>query len=120
MERVEEEPHISTRRLAAEVGVSQFVVHRTLKEQARHPYHVQKVQALYNGLYNIRKLVSRQINSFWSNGNFIFLSTKVTSEAIVPAEKDIFSLQDLQAQRARIPSFCIKLKVSTVRLTHDK
>ena len=33
LERVEEEPDISTRRLAAEVGVSQFVVHRTLKEQ---------------------------------------------------------------------------------------
>ena len=41
LERVEEEPNISTRRLAAEVGVSQFVVHRTLKE-----YHFQKVQAL--------------------------------------------------------------------------
>ena len=32
-EHVEEEPDISTRRLAAEVGVSQLVVHRTLKEQ---------------------------------------------------------------------------------------
>ena len=39
-------PDISTRRLAAEVGVSQFVVHRTLKEQGLHPYHVQKDQAL--------------------------------------------------------------------------
>ena len=29
LERIEEEPDISTRRLAAEVGVSQFVVHRT-------------------------------------------------------------------------------------------
>ena len=46
LERVEEEPDISTRRLAAEVGVSQFVVHRTLKEQGLHLYHVQKVQAL--------------------------------------------------------------------------
>ena len=33
LERHEEERDISTRRLAAEVGVSQFVVHRTLKEQ---------------------------------------------------------------------------------------
>ena len=32
--------------LAAEVGVSQFVLHRTSKEQGIHPYHVQKVQAL--------------------------------------------------------------------------
>ena len=30
LERVEEEPDISTRRLAAEVGVSQFVVNRFL------------------------------------------------------------------------------------------
>ena len=46
LEHVEEEPDIITRRLAAEVGVSQFVVHHTLKEQGLHPYHVQKVQAL--------------------------------------------------------------------------
>ena len=31
-ERVEGEPDISTRRLAADVGVSQFIVHHTLKE----------------------------------------------------------------------------------------
>ena len=37
---------VGTSRLAAEVGVSQFLVHRTLKEQGLHPYHVQKVQAL--------------------------------------------------------------------------
>ncbi|KAJ3666783.1 hypothetical protein Zmor_002214 [Zophobas morio] len=43
---VEREPDIITRRLAAEVRVSQFLVHRTLKEQGLHPYHVQKVQAL--------------------------------------------------------------------------
>ena len=29
-----------------ELGVSQFVVHRTLKEQGLYPYHVQGVQAL--------------------------------------------------------------------------
>ena len=40
LERVEEEPDISTRRLAAEVGISQFAVHRTLKEQGLHPHHV--------------------------------------------------------------------------------
>ena len=44
LERVEEEPDISTRRLAIEVGVSQCVVHRTLKVQGLYPYHVQKVQ----------------------------------------------------------------------------
>ena len=34
LERVEEEPDISTRRLTAEVGVSQFTVNRTLKNTA--------------------------------------------------------------------------------------
>ena len=44
LEHVEEENHIITRRLAAEVGVSQFVV-RTMDKRTRpHPYHVQKVQ----------------------------------------------------------------------------
>ena len=33
LERIEEESDISTGRLAAEVGVSQLVVHRRLKEQ---------------------------------------------------------------------------------------
>ena len=46
LERVDEDPDINTRRLAAEVGVSQSVVHSTLKEQRLHPYNVQKVQAL--------------------------------------------------------------------------
>ena len=46
LERVVEKPDISTRRLAAEVEVSQFVVHRTLKKLGLHPYHVQKVQTL--------------------------------------------------------------------------
>ena len=43
---VEEEPDISTRRLGAELGVLQFVVHRILKEQDLYPYHVKKVQTL--------------------------------------------------------------------------
>ena len=40
LERVEEKPDISTGRVAAEVGILQFVVHCTLKEQGLHPYHV--------------------------------------------------------------------------------
>ena len=44
--RVKANPDVSTRRIAVEVEVSQFVVHRILKEQGLHPYHVQKVQAL--------------------------------------------------------------------------
>ena len=46
MERIEDGSEISTRRLAAEVRFSQFLVHRRIKEQGLHPYHVQNVQAL--------------------------------------------------------------------------
>ena len=52
-ERAEEEPDINTRRLAAELGVSQFVPHRTLKEQGIYPYHVQTVQALEPLIFHV-------------------------------------------------------------------
>ena len=48
LERVEEEPDISTRRLAAEIGVSQFVVHHILKEQGLHPHHAQNSASFAN------------------------------------------------------------------------
>lgn len=43
---VYERPETSTRRLAAEYGVSQSTVNRMLHMHSLHPYHVQKVQAL--------------------------------------------------------------------------
>jgi hypothetical protein len=46
LERVEEEPSISTRRLEHEVEVPKTIVNDVLKEQLLHPYHVQKVQEL--------------------------------------------------------------------------
>ena len=46
LERDEEEPDISTRRLAAEVGVSSYI-----KRIRRHAYHVQKVQGLEHADY---------------------------------------------------------------------
>ncbi|RZB38817.1 hypothetical protein BDFB_000275 [Asbolus verrucosus] len=49
LNRVEKEPGISTGRFAAEVGVPHFIVHRTLREQGLHPYHVKNVQALQLG-----------------------------------------------------------------------
>lgn len=49
LEAVENRPQLSCRRLGLEIGVSSFVVWRTLKEQGLHPYHIQKVQALYPG-----------------------------------------------------------------------
>lgn len=49
LDSVEENPGVSIRRLSAQIGVSEFVVWRTLNEQGLHPYHVQKVQALQPG-----------------------------------------------------------------------
>ncbi|KAJ8943798.1 hypothetical protein NQ318_012443 [Aromia moschata] len=42
LEAVEDDPSLSTRRLANQVRVSQFTVWRTLSEQGLYPYHVQK------------------------------------------------------------------------------
>lgn len=46
LERIAEDPSTSTREIAREVGVSHFVVWRTLKENLLYPYHVQRVQSL--------------------------------------------------------------------------
>ncbi|KAJ3661754.1 hypothetical protein Zmor_006139 [Zophobas morio] len=43
---VEEEPGISARRLSYRVGISMFVVWRTLHNQGLYPYHVQRVHTL--------------------------------------------------------------------------
>lgn len=46
LERVEEEPSTSTRRLERELHVPKTIVNEVLNEQLLHPYHVQKVQEL--------------------------------------------------------------------------
>lgn len=46
LDAVEEDPGTSTRRLASRFEVSRGTVHRILKQQGLHPYHVQQVQAL--------------------------------------------------------------------------
>lgn len=46
LERIEENPGVSSRCLGLEVGVSKNVVHRVLQEQMLYPYHVQGVQEL--------------------------------------------------------------------------
>ena len=63
LERIEEKLDINTRRLAAKVGVSQFVVQRTLKEQGLHPYHIQKVQALEPADFPRRLIYSNVVNA---------------------------------------------------------
>ena len=70
---VANDPSTSTRRIARQVGVSHFVVHRTLKEQLLYPYHVQRVQAL-----TPTDFAPRQNFCEWFlqkiNGDAIFLS----------------------------------------------
>ncbi|XP_018393522.1 PREDICTED: uncharacterized protein LOC108772487, partial [Cyphomyrmex costatus] len=46
LEAFEENPRNSIRRAAHALGVSRFVVHRTLRENQLHPYHFQRVQQL--------------------------------------------------------------------------
>lgn len=43
---VEEDPTMSTREIARQVGVGHMKVWRTLRADLRHPYHAQRVQAL--------------------------------------------------------------------------
>ncbi|KAJ8945337.1 hypothetical protein NQ318_009732 [Aromia moschata] len=43
---IEDEPHISTRNLSRQTGISQTSVHRVIRRNLLHPYHIQKVQEL--------------------------------------------------------------------------
>ncbi|KAJ8946258.1 hypothetical protein NQ318_004627, partial [Aromia moschata] len=43
---IEDEPHISTRNLSRQSGISQTSVHRVIRRNLPHPYHIQKVQEL--------------------------------------------------------------------------
>ena len=45
----EEDPGNSVRRAARALGYSRYVVHRTLRRNALHPYHFQRVQQLLPG-----------------------------------------------------------------------
>ena len=53
-ERIEEEPTVSTRQLALEVGVHQSSVVRCLKKNQFHAYKATKVQALSDEDYDRR------------------------------------------------------------------
>ncbi|XP_029659319.1 uncharacterized protein LOC115233172 [Formica exsecta] len=50
----EENPGNSVRRVARALGYSRFVVHQTLRRNALHPYHFQRVQQLLAGDYERR------------------------------------------------------------------
>lgn len=51
---VEEDPSTSTRRISRRTGVARSTVHRILKRNNLHPYHVQRVQALLPADYQRR------------------------------------------------------------------
>lgn len=46
LDRVEEEPSTSTRRIGRELHIPKTIVHNVLKEQLLYPFHVEKVQEL--------------------------------------------------------------------------
>ncbi|KAF2893970.1 hypothetical protein ILUMI_12202 [Ignelater luminosus] len=46
LERVAEDPTLSTRRLGSEVRVSKDVIHKVIKEQLLHPYHIKTLHDL--------------------------------------------------------------------------
>ncbi|KAJ8934572.1 hypothetical protein NQ318_017271 [Aromia moschata] len=43
---IEDEPHISTRNVSRQTGISQTSVHRVIRRNLLHLYHIQKVQGL--------------------------------------------------------------------------
>lgn len=49
IQRVEADQELSARRLAAELGVSHQTVWRIINDAGLYPYHFQRVQALYPG-----------------------------------------------------------------------
>nr|XP_012145923.1 PREDICTED: uncharacterized protein LOC105663164 [Megachile rotundata] len=55
MRRIVDDPTTSTRRIAAEEGVSKSIVWQILKDNELHPYHYQRVQALEEGDHERRR-----------------------------------------------------------------
>lgn len=61
LERVREDPEISSRRLAAEIGVSKHKVLQTLHKNNFYPYHFTKVQGLEPGDFLARQNFCRYL-----------------------------------------------------------
>lgn len=57
--RVEDNPEISTRRLAADTGLSRWKVSQILKDNTYHPYHFTQVQSLEPNDYEARMVFCR-------------------------------------------------------------
>lgn len=61
LDTLEEHPEESTRGLSRQMGVSKDVVHRVIKEQLLHPYHLQSVQELLPADFELRLTFCRFI-----------------------------------------------------------
>lgn len=65
---IQDDPHISTRNLSRQIGISQSSVHRVIRRNLLHPYHVQKVQELLPGdlvqRVNFCQFILHQDNNF--------------------------------------------------------
>ena len=79
---IEEQPGISTRTIAAQFGLSQSTVWRTLRHELLHPFHVQRVQALIPRDYPLRvNFCEWLLHQHHLNPNFT-MNILVTDEAI--------------------------------------
>lgn len=72
LQRFDQNPRLSTRAVASEVGASNKTVWSVLKENSLHPYHIQKVHALVPDDYPERAQFSQWIlNKIEQSPNFI-------------------------------------------------
>lgn len=62
LERVDDNPEISTRKLSREMGISKDVINRVTREQQIYPYHKQPVQELLHLDFDLRLRFCQFIN----------------------------------------------------------
>ncbi|KAJ8935828.1 hypothetical protein NQ318_008725 [Aromia moschata] len=66
---IEDEPHISTRNLSRQTGISQTSVHRVIRRNLLHPYHIQKLRPEQNfGIeLQINVMSLETISGYWKS-----------------------------------------------------
>lgn len=82
LHRVEEDPEISSRKLAAAIGVSKTKVLKTLHKNKLYPYHFTKVQGLEPGDYATRRDFCRHLLNFDIEQYGFFKKILWTDEAL--------------------------------------
>lgn len=81
IERVEENPGTSTRKMALQEGIANSTIWETLHEELLYPFHVQKVQALYEGDSQLRVDMCNSILEKYEENNQIIETILFTDEA---------------------------------------